>query len=140
MPIVEVIPTGQFRWRQLDVAMTVDSDIDELVEILNAASSRDVLQVRVSGTCNLAGHRKLIAALGVARAKSRAVVWDSAMLRLEPTEEDIQSLQADGFVGEVLQELRAAQSGSDPELARDAILALARVLDDAQGARSGAAA
>jgi DNA repair exonuclease SbcCD nuclease subunit len=139
MPIVEVIPTGQFRWRQLDVAMTVDSDIDELVEILNAASSRDVLQVRVSGTCNLAGHRKLIAALGVARAKSRAVVWDSAMLRLEPTEEDIQALHADGFVGEVLQELRAAQSGSDPELARDAILALARVLD-AQGARSGAAA
>jgi hypothetical protein len=67
------------------------------------------------------------------------VVWDSAMLRLEPTEEDIQALHADGFVGEVLQELRAAQSGSDPELARDAILALARVLD-AQGARSGAAA
>ena len=67
------------------------------------------------------------------------MVWDDAALRLEPTEEDIQTLRADGFVGEVLQELLAQQNGSDPELARDAILALARVLD-AQGPRAGAGA
>lgn len=51
-------------------------------------------------------------------------------LRLEPIEEDIQSLHADGFVGEVLQELREQQAGTEPELARDALLVLARILDD----------
>jgi len=72
-----------------------------------------------------------------ARARARAVVWDSTALRLEPTEEDIQALHADGFVGEALQELRAAQDGAEPELARDAIIALARILE-AQGPLSGA--
>ncbi|MDN7683008.1 metallophosphoesterase family protein [Burkholderia cenocepacia] len=138
-PLVESVRTGRFSWRQLEAHMAVDSDIDGLVDTLNSAGSDDVLQVRVSGTCNLAGHRKLTAALGVARAKTRAMVWDDTALRLEPTEEDIQALRADGFVGEVLQELLAEQNGSDPELARDAILALARVLD-VQGPRSGASA
>jgi len=138
-PVVESVRTGKFSWRLLEAHIAVDSDVDGLVDTLNTAGSDDVLQVRVSGTCNLAGHRKLTAALGVARAKMRAMVWDDAALRLEPTEEDIQTLHADGFVGEVLQELLAEQNGSDPELARDAILALARVLD-VQGLRAGAGA
>ena len=139
VPHVEVVLTGKFNWRQLEVELAVDSDVDGLVSILNAAGSNDVLQVRVSGTCNLAGHRKLTTALDAARAQTRAVVWDSAALKLEPTEDDIQALHADGFVGEALQELRAEQGGSNPELARDAILALARVLD-AQRLRTGGGA
>lgn len=82
------------------------------------------------GPATWRGHRKLSASLGTARAKARAVLWDAATLRLEPTEEDIQALQADGFVGEALQELREQQAGTEPELARDALLALARILDD----------
>lgn len=138
-PVVVTVPTGKFRWRQVEQQMAVDSDVDGLVQTLDSAGGDDVLQVRLTGTCNLAGYRKLTAALGAARARARAVVWDSAALRLEPTEEDIQALHADGFVGEALQELRAAQDGAEPELARDAILALARILD-AQVPRSGAGA
>ena len=138
-PVVVAVPTGKFCWRQIEQQMAVDSDVDGLVKALDSAGSDDVLQVRLTGTCNLAGHRKLTAALGAARARARAVVWDSAALRLEPTEEDIQALHADGFVGEALQELRAAQGGAEPELARDAILALARILDG-QGRHSGAGA
>jgi DNA repair exonuclease SbcCD nuclease subunit len=138
-PVVVAVPTGKFSWRQVEQQMAVDSDVDGLVQTLDSAGSDDVLQVRLTGTCNLAGHRKLTAALGAARARARAVVWDSTALRLEPTEEDIQALHADGFVGEALQELRAAQDGAEPELARDAIVALARILE-AQGPRSGAGA
>lgn len=129
-PAVTAVPTGKFGWRQIEKQMAVDSDVDEVMQILDAVGSGDVLHVRLSGTCNLAGHRKLSASLGTARAKARAVLWDAAALRLEPTEEDIQALQADGFVGEALQELREQQAGTEPELARDAILALARILDD----------
>jgi DNA repair exonuclease SbcCD nuclease subunit len=136
-PAVTAVPTGKFGWRQIEKQMAVDSDVDEVMQILDAVGSGDVLHVRLSGTCNLAGHRKLSASLGTARAKARAVLWDAAALRLEPTEEDIQALQADGFVGEALQELREQQAGTEPELARDAILALARILDD-HGPRLGA--
>lgn len=139
LPEVSAVPTGKFKWRQVERHLAVDSDVDGLVDILNSADNTDVLQVHVSGTSNLAGHRTLEIALNAAGARARAVVWDSAALRVEPTDEDIQGLHADGFVGEVLQELRAEQKGADPELARNALLALARILD-AQGANSGAAA
>lgn len=129
LPRVEPLRTGRLRWRQLAVRLAVESDVDELAQALAAAERPDVLQVRVSGTCSLAGHGRLHDALGAARATARAVVWDSAELRLEPTEDDIRALQADGFVGEALQELRTQQDGSDAELARDAILMLARILN-----------
>ena len=129
-PVVNVVPTGKFGWRQIEQQMAVDSDVDEVVRTLDAVVGSDVLHVRLSGTCNLAGHRKLSASLGAARAKARAVLWDAAALRLEPTGEDIQALHADGFVGEALQDLREQQASTEPELARDAILALARILDD----------
>lgn len=138
-PVVTAVPTGKFGWRQIDHQMAVDSDVDEVVRTLDAVGGNDVLHVRLSGTCNLGGHRKLSASLGAARAKARAVLWDAAALRLEPTEEDIQALHADGFVGEALQELRDQQAGNEPELARDAILALARILDE-QGPGRGTGA
>jgi len=134
-PVVRTLPTGKFTWRQIEQHMDVDSDVDELVRTLDAVSSNDVLHVRLSGTCTLGGHRKLQDALDAAHARARAVLWDAAALRLEPTEDDIQALQADGFVGEVLQALREQQTGAEPELARDAILALARILDDQAAAK-----
>lgn len=139
VPEVETIRTGQFGWQQLEPRLTVASDIDELVEKLASVDSGDVLQLRVQGTCDLGGHARLVAALDAARARARALVWDGEALRLEPTEEDIQSLHADGFVGEALQELRTQQGDTQAELARDALLTLARILD-AQGARTGAGA
>lgn len=139
VPEVETIRTGQFGWQQLEPRLTVASDIDELVEKLASVESGDVLQLRVQGTCDLGGHARLVAALDAARARARALVWDGEALRLEPTEEDIQALHADGFVGEALQELRTQQGDTQAELARDALLTLARILD-AQGARRGAGA
>lgn len=134
-PVVTAVPTGKFSWRQLEQQLAVDSDVDEVVRTLDAVSGNDVLHVRLSGTCNLAGHRKLTASLGAARARARAVLWDAAALRLEPTEADIQALHADGFVGEALQDLREQQAGAETELARDALLALARILDDQAAGR-----
>jgi DNA repair exonuclease SbcCD nuclease subunit len=136
-PVVTTVPTGKFSWRQIEQQLAVDSDVDEVVRTLDAVCGNDVLHVKLAGTCNLAGHRKLTASLGEARARARAVLWDAAALKLEPTEADIQALHADGFVGEALQDLREQQAGAETELARDALLALARILDD-QAAGRGA--
>ncbi|SEJ76298.1 MULTISPECIES: DNA repair exonuclease [unclassified Variovorax] len=139
LPEVETVRTGQFAWQQLEPRLSVLSDVDELVERLDRIDGNDVLQLRAHGSCDLGAHRKLGAALEAARARARALVWDGEALRLEPTEEDIQALHADGFVGEALQELRVQQADADAELARDALLTLARILD-AQGSRTGAGA
>ena len=141
-PDVEPVRTGQFRWQQLEPRLSVPSDVDRLVESLALIDSNDVLQLRAHGSCDLGAHRRLGVALDAARARARALVWDGEALRLEPTEDDIQALHADGFVGEALQELRAQQGEADAELARDALLTLARVLDaqGPNGARTGGAA
>ena len=151
-PDVEVLRTGQFRWQQLEPALAVDSDLQALLAQLDALGADDVLQLRPRGSCDLAGHRRLTAALEAARARTRALVWSPDALRLAPTQDDLDALQADGFVGEVLQALRAEQAqvqagahgadGDAPEdasarRARDALLALARILD-AQRSPSGA--
>lgn len=136
---VRPVPVGRYTWRQIDWHAAVDAEIGELVEKLERITSEDVLQVRVAGTCSLTGHRKLAEALAAVSARARAVVWNILGLRLEPTEEDIQALYADGFVGEVLHELRAEQTGQNSELASDAILALARILDGRRP-RAGAGA
>lgn len=134
-PSVTTVPTGRFGWRQIEKRISVDSDVDDVARTLDTVVSSDVLHVRVSGTCNLAGHRKLSISLEAARANARAVLWDATELRLEPTEEDIEALRADGFVGEALQDLRDHQAGAEPDTARDAILALARILNDQEPSR-----
>ena len=149
-PDVEVLRTGQFRWQQLEPALAVASDVDALLARLDALDADDVLQLRPRGSCDLAGHQRLVAALESARARARALVWSPDALRLAPTQDDLDALQADGFVGEVLQALRAEQpqagakdteesteSAESAQRARDALLALARILD-AQRSPAGA--
>lgn len=129
-PAVQTISTSRYCWRQLECRLTVDSDVDEAIRGLNAAGPDDVLQLRVAGTCDLQGQRRLQHCVDAARARVRALIHESDGLRLEPTPEDIEALHADGYVGEVLQQLRAQQAGPEAEKARDALVILARLLDD----------
>ncbi len=157
-PDVQVLRTGQFRWQQAEPALAVASDLDALLARLDALDADDVLHLRPRGSCNLDGHRRLVAALESARARARALVWSQDALRLAPTQDDLDALQADGFVGEVLQALRLEQaqtvaeadsndnssdssdsSAAASQRARDALLALARILD-AQRSPAGAGA
>jgi len=138
-PAVQPLPTGRYRWRQLESRLAVPSDVDEAIGALDEAGADDVLQFRVAGSCSLQGQRRLQRAVDEARARVRALVHESHALRLEPTPEDIQALQADGYVGEVLQQLKAEQAGPDGETARDALVILARLLDEL-AAPPGAAA
>jgi hypothetical protein len=129
-PHVQVLQTGRYRWRQLDSRLAVPSDVDEALRALAQAGPDDVLQWRVTGVCDLQGQRRLQQGVEAARARVRALVHDAHGLRLEPTQEDIESLQVDGYVGDVLQQLRGEQTGPQGERARDALVILARMLDE----------
>jgi len=139
-PEVQALQTSRYRWRQLEARLAVPSDVDEALQALTDAVPDDVLQLRVSGTCDLQSQRRLQQGVETARARVRALVHESHELRLEPTQEDIEALHVDGYVGEVLQQLRAEQAGQQAERARDALLILARCLDDLSSAQSGRSA
>jgi hypothetical protein len=94
------------------------------------------VELELSGQTDLDGYRRLCAAIEQARGKVRSVLADLSALRLEPTAEDIDALKADGYLGEVIAELRASQDGADAEIAREALALLAGILD-AQHAKAG---
>ncbi|MBH1963758.1 MAG: DNA repair exonuclease [Comamonadaceae bacterium] len=128
-PEVQVLQTGRYRWRQLDARLAVSSDVDEIVRTLAETGPDEVLQLRVSGVCDLNGQERLRQTVEAARARLRALVFESHELRLEPTDEDISSLRADGYVGEALAQLRTEQTGDEADKAREALVILARILN-----------
>jgi DNA repair exonuclease SbcCD nuclease subunit len=132
-PVVQALPTGRYRWQLREARLAVPSDVDEALRVLEAAGADDVLQFRVSGVCDLVAQRRLQQGVETARARVRALVHDAQGLKLEPTPEDIESLHADGYVGDVLQQLREEQTGAQAERAREALVILARMLDELGG-------
>jgi len=138
-PRVTQLPVGRFRWQAIAGVLQVATDADALEAQLEGLDANDVVDLRVQGRIDLAGLQRLQAAIGRAEARARHLQADLSALRLEPTDEDIAGLRADGYLGEVMQELREAQAGADPaqaRIAQDALALLAAEL--ARGAAEGA--
>lgn len=133
-PQVEIIATSRYHWHSLEPVLQVPSDLTEVVQRLATVATHDVVNLSVSGRIDLEGHRCLQAAIEQARGMARGVLADLTGLQLDPSAEDIESLQADGYLGLAIQELRAAQDGPNAELARDALVLLAGILSDRRAA------
>jgi len=127
-PQVQPQLVGQHQWHQWRERITVASDLDQLLERLIAQPASTVLDISLTGEIDLAGQQRLLQALAVAEARYRSLQCDITDLRLEPTDEDIAGLQADGYVGEVIAELRELQHVESAETARDALAILANLL------------
>ncbi|MWJ28237.1 DNA repair exonuclease [Halomonas sp. ZH2S] len=127
-PRVTAHQVGEFQWRQWQETLGVDSDIDRLIERLEALPAPAVLALNLAGDTDLAGHQRLIQALAEAEARHRSVQYDLSALRLQPTDADVAALDADGYLGDVIDELRAQQSLHDDEASRDALVLLAGLL------------
>lgn len=125
---------AQHEWLQLDEFLAVESDLDAFLETLTAVPPNSVLDIRLSGEITLAGEQKLLQALSAAEARHRSLSCDRSQLRLQATEEDIAALQADGYLGEVIEELRSMQA-ADHEVARDALAILAGLLRERRAER-----
>jgi DNA repair exonuclease SbcCD nuclease subunit len=136
-PQVQTIPVGQYTWRQLDAALQVPSDLDALLDQLAAIGSDDVVDLQASGTLDLPAHQRLAQAIGQAEARARHLQANLGGLQLEPSDADIAGLQADGYLGEVIAELRGDSHG-EGDAARTAQDALA-LLTAALSARGVAA-
>ena len=111
-PLVEVVPVAAYRWREWERRLTVASDLDELESSLAAIDARDVVALRLAGDVDLEQQSRIRQLVAVAQARARTLEADLAGIRLKPTDADIAALAADGYVGEVLAELRdRAQAG-----------------------------
>ena len=128
------VKTGQFVWAIREEILSVPSDLDAVIARLNECEPHDVLSVAIRGQIDLAGMQRLRAALSESEAKARSIQANLSALRLLPTEEDIAGLNADGYLGEVIAELRDGQAGTtataDAEVANHALGLLASILEE----------
>lgn len=131
-PQVQRVPVGQYRWREQHQPLVLPSDVDALEALLAEVQSSDVLQLVLSGQLDWAQHQRVQAALGAAEARARCLVVRAEDLRMAPTDDDLASLQADGYVGELLAELRA-ESAAQQAGAQDALALLAQALFQGTG-------
>lgn len=128
---VTPIPVAQFRWSQRQVRLEVSSDLDALEAELSHFEPADVCDLTVAGQIDLAGLVRLKSCLASAGARARSLRSDLGGLRLAPTADDIAALRADGYLGELINELRAggeAADSAEAERARDALALLTAVL------------
>src|SRR5690606_36556124 len=101
-------------------------------ERLDGLPPDTVLDLTLAGAIDLAGEQRLKQALSVVQGRCRSLQVHRAGLRLEPTDEDMAALQADGYVGDVIAQLRQRQdaaAGEPSDTARDALAILARRLE-----------
>jgi len=132
-PEVQTLATGHYRWQTLDWQLHGEASVDTALRDLAELGAQAVVRLNLRGQLTLAAHGRLTAALARAQAQTRSLQVDAADLRLEPDEDDLRRLHAQGYVGEVITLLRAQQQ--QPELAdvaRDALALLAGMLDRGQ--------
>ena len=127
LPLIQPVGTAQFRWQQRAHALSVPTDLDALIDSLAQSEARDVLDLTVTGQVDLADHTRLHQALGAAEARIRCLRCDLGALQLAPTPADIAALHADGYLGEVINELRDA-TGDDARRSQDALAILTGLL------------
>ncbi len=127
-PTVTRLPTGRYQWHQWRETLAVQSDLEQLLERMDALPDSSVVDLRLEGSVTLAGEEALLKALSVAEARFRSLHYERSGLQLTPTDEDIAALKADGYMGEVVESLRERQEGAEDDAARDALAILAGLL------------
>lgn len=131
-------PVGRHRWIKLNQHLAVASDLEQAMQALSALPVQSVVDITLEGQLDLAGFEHLQQALSAATGRQRSLMAHFEGLRVTPTEDDLASLQADGYVGDVIADLRERQQvdGEQAGTARDALVILAGMLRDR---RAGAA-
>ena len=129
-PEVSVHRVGVHRWIRLERTLSVSSDLDRLLQELGGLDENAVIDLDVSGQLDLADQQRLQHAVDQLAARHRSFTFNDDDLHLEPSDEDIVGLGADGYVGEVIATLREQQKEDWDEaaIARDALAILTTLL------------
>ncbi|MCQ9616350.1 DNA repair exonuclease [Paenalcaligenes niemegkensis] len=128
VPHVERVQTYQFRWEQHSHAIEVDSDIHQLATLLHQFGSQTVLELTLSGRISLEQQRQCMALINEKQARLRSLQVHTDELLLVPSAEDIAALNVDGYVAQVLDQLRS-ESEEGQAISSRALVELASILD-----------
>jgi DNA repair exonuclease SbcCD nuclease subunit len=127
VPQVTPIKCGKYDWKKFEFDVQGDADVELALRELEAIDAGVVADVSLAGVCDLAAQERLQEALKLAERRAAAFAQRDTELRIMPSEADLQALRGDGFVGNALQQLKQELAGPTADLARDALVQLARI-------------
>ena len=134
-PMVERHPIGQFQWVRWEQEFQVAEDVEALNKRLSTLDNRFVVRLDLSGVLDITARQRLLENLAAVSARVRALEYDLSEIRLQPTDADIANMQADGYLSDVIGELRDRSAVPDQkEAATEALVILADILQNQQGA------
>lgn len=118
-PVVEKVAVARYRWFATRLAVRGAADVaavDALFEGLGDHPQDHVVALRLEGTVDLATRRTLQERIDVWRGRLLGLDVDDSGLIAEPSEDDLDRIDQDGFVRTAVDRLRArAADGADPE-------------------------
>lgn len=126
-PRVERVALSGYTWHRIEHRLTDEADLvglEATLAGLPAPHDRRVVSLLLSGTLSLRGWRALDVMLARWSGRLRALRDDRTALRPEPTADDLDSIDQQGFVRIAIEELkRRSDDPSDTEAAaaRDAL-------------------
>lgn len=129
-PTVERIKVGHYVWRETDFSIRSAEDIPALDRELTALHSdpaRLLVRLKVEGVVTLALREQLREKLEEWAARLRYLEADDRELIAEPSEDDLDRIDRDGFVRTAVEQLRAQATDPDNperEIAKAALLRL----------------
>lgn len=126
-PRMTPIRCGKYVWKKLVLEVQGEVDAETAMRELESIDGTVVADISLAGVCDLSTQERLQEAVQAAERRAAACTLRDTDLRIMPSEADLHALRGDGFVGDALQELKGQLQGSQPELARDALLQLARI-------------
>lgn len=137
LPRVTAQRVGRFAWHDVAHEINGAASADRMIESLSIYDQNTVLQMQISGMTDLSTATRIETALDALRARVHVLEADVAGLRLEPSEADLASMQVDGFLQEVVGELR--ELSGDPEQGATANEALKQLFDALRRTQGAAA-
>ncbi len=128
LPKVERVKVGAYTWSLWEEEISVDSDLDSLADRLDALSRTDVVDLRIRGHLDFSSHQRLKRHIADAEARAGSLKVEMDNLIVLPTDEELLNLSAEGYLRDVLQDLRAAQAQDPNGKYAQALLIIASLL------------
>ncbi len=105
-PVITPHRVGRYNWHREVPDVHQQPMLEALLNKLATLTEDDVLRCRPAGALSIADRQRLEHAAARASATTAAADVDLSEILIAPSDEDFAELQADGYVGIVLQDLR----------------------------------
>ena len=125
-PTIEPIAVAAYRWMEQtrDIMPGGVDDVSQGLNVPEAELARLIVRLELQGTIDLGTRTALDEALGDLGARVQYLDVDDAKLAVEPTEDDLDTIDTAGFVRTGMERLREELNGPEAETARRALALL----------------